>query len=285
MVSRPYLAWQEGWGLGTGLGAAVVGAPSHPRTLDLPVFTLHPSRFAASLSLCSPAPALSTVCVFPCNLTNWSCSWGRSMRRSSAPSPQHRDQEQQTWAEQGEVSGFHAPAHHITSLLHAGYLLSISLPPRGLKEISRAPPAELRIPSTIHSGAAGRPGINRRGNAVNSSELFLSLAQLVAGTVPHESRAVTIHHRYLCGCIPGSELASFGSSGAASSRQVMCRRNPNPSTPRWSSFQAIFRKYQTLQDKIGVDAFLNVRPQHRRHQRWEGLLTACLLSASELISF
>lgn len=115
-----------------------------------------------------------------------------------------------------EARGFHALAHYITPALPAGYLLSISLPLRGLKEISKSPPAELRIPSPIHSGAAGRPGINQRGNAVNSCAFFLSPAQLVAGTLPDESGAVGIHQPGSSGCIPADGLASAGSSGAAS---------------------------------------------------------------------
>lgn len=145
-----------------------------------------------------------------------------------------------------EARGFHALAHYIISALPAGDLLSISLPPRGLKEISKSPPAELRIPSPIHSGAAGQPGINQRGNAVNSCTLFLSLAQLVAGTLPDESGAVSIHQPGSSGCIAEDGLASAGSSGAASLCQVRHGRHPNSSTPHSSSFRSIFRSYQIL---------------------------------------
>jgi len=149
-------------------------------------------------------------------------------------------------AGRGEARGFRALARYITWALLAGYLLSVSPPRRGLKEISRSPPAELTIPSPIHSGAAGQPGINQRGNAVNSCTLFLSPAQLVAGTLPDESGAVGIRRPGSGACIPGDGLASAGSSGAASLCQVRRRRNPNSSTPRSSSFRSGFRSYQIL---------------------------------------
>lgn len=75
----------------------------------------------------------------------------------------------------------HIFVHYITLVLHAGYLLSISLSPRGFKKISKSPTSELGIPSTIHSHTAGKLGINQRGNVVNSREFVLSAAQLVAG--------------------------------------------------------------------------------------------------------
>lgn len=51
----------------------------------------------------------------------------------------------------------------------------------GSKESANPPASELRIPSTTHSHAAGRLGINWRGNVVNSREFFLSASQPVAG--------------------------------------------------------------------------------------------------------
>lgn len=82
-----------------------------------------------------------------------------------------------------EIRVLHTPVHYITSILQAGYLLSLSLPPQGFKEISKSPTSELGIPSTIHSLTAGKLGINQRGNVVNSREFFLSVAQLVAGHI------------------------------------------------------------------------------------------------------
>lgn len=156
----------------------------------------------------------------------------------------------------------------ITSLQHC-LLVICSLyhfSPGGLKEISKSPPAELRIPSPIHSGAAGKPGINQRENAVNSCALFLSSAQLVVGTLPDESGAVSIHQPGSGVCIPGDGLASAGSSGAASLCQVRCGRNPHSSTPCSSSFRSVFGSYQILEDKIRMEIFLKVRPQHHRNQ-------------------
>lgn len=203
-------------------------------------FRLHPAR------LCAPKIGC-TFCVFSHPCTDEHSQLGEPQCALQITSPAavfpraHSVQraEQQPWAQQSSF-----PAHYITLVLHAGYLLSISLPPRRPKEISKSPPAEPRIPLTIHSGAAGRPGINPRGNAVNSSTLFLPLAQLVVGILPHESHAVTIHHRYLGGRIPGHELASFGNSGAVSFCQMIRRRNPNSSTPLCSSPPSIFRGFQ-----------------------------------------
>lgn len=69
-------------------------APSHPWTLTPLTFLSSPSTHLGLQPACLCAPELLpwALCVFPCNLTNWSCSCGHSVRRFSAPSPQHRDQ-------------------------------------------------------------------------------------------------------------------------------------------------------------------------------------------------
>lgn len=147
---------------------------------------------------------------------------------SFSPCPQRAESRT---AAVGTAERFPCPLHHFSA---ACWLFALYI----------TAPQEVQRNHTIHSGAAGRPGINPRGNAVNSSTLFLPLAQLAAGILPHESPAVTIHHRYLGGRIPGHELASFGNSGAVSFCQMIRGRNPNWSAPRCSSPPAIFRGFQ-----------------------------------------
>lgn len=55
---------------------------------------------------------------------------------------------------------------------------------------------------------------------MNSCALFLSPAQLVVGTLPDESGAVSIHQPGSGVCIPGDGLASAGSSGALPSARL-----------------------------------------------------------------
>lgn len=120
----------------------------------------------------------------------------------------------------------------ITSLLHCPLVICslYHLPLGGLRETSRSPPAESRILSPIHSCTAGCPGINGRGNAVNSPAFLLSQWR--------ECCQMDLDAR--------DGPAPTRSSSAGSLCQGRRRRTPSSSAPHSSSSQAGFSSYQIL---------------------------------------